>query len=110
MNNRNTEDILNSLDGMKRVSAPDFFYTRLKARMEKRQEKPAPTGWWVLKPVYAVAVIALVIVVNLAVVFIKSETQSPGTLAADTDSYQSIAADYNLADNSSFYELNQENK
>ena len=110
MNNRKTEDILNSLDGMKRASAPDFFFTRLKARMEKGQKKPASTGWWVLKPVYTIAVIALVIVVNLAVVFIKSETQTPGTLAADTDGYQSIAADYDLAENSSFYELNQENK
>ncbi len=110
MNNKNTEDILNSLDGMKRAKAPEFFYPRLKARMEKAQENPATSRWWVLKPVYAVAVIALVIVVNLAVVLLKSETQNSGAIAGDTDSYQTIAADYNLADNSSFYELNQENK
>ncbi len=110
MNNKNTEDILNSLDGMKRAIVPDFFYTRLKARMEKEQENPARPRWWVLKPVYAVAVIALVIVLNLAVVLLKSDTQNSGTIAGDGDNYQTIAADYNLADNSSFYELSQENK
>ena len=110
MNNKNSEDILNSLDGMKRATAPDFFYTRLKARMEKGQESPAIPRWWVFKPVYAIAVIALVIVVNLAVVLLKSDTQNSGIIAVDSDNYQTIAADYNLADNSSFYEMNQDNK
>ena len=40
-NNRNKkiEDILGSLDTNQRAPAPDFFYTRLKARMEGKYEK-----------------------------------------------------------------------
>lgn len=108
MNNKNTDNILDSLAGVKRAAVPDFFYTRLLARMEKGQEKSAASGWWILKPAYAVALIALVIVVNMAVVFSKNSTTD--SVAADSDRFQAIAADYNLADNSSFYELNSDNK
>ena len=40
------DEILSGLDGVQRASAPEFFYTRLKARMEKGFE-PIPTaeGW-----------------------------------------------------------------
>lgn len=30
-----TEEIINSIDGIRHAPAPDFFYTRVKARMEK---------------------------------------------------------------------------
>ncbi|MBK8951160.1 MAG: hypothetical protein IPM85_01190 [Chitinophagaceae bacterium] len=76
--------------------------------MEKEQGSAVRSGWWILKPVYAIALIATVIVVNLAVVLIKTDTQN--TLTNDSDRFQTIAADYNLADNGSFYEINQENK
>ena len=32
--NKKIEEILGSLDGIKKAPAPDFFYTRLKAKME----------------------------------------------------------------------------
>ncbi len=108
MNNKNTDEILDSLKGIKRAAAPDFFYTRLRARMEREQEKSAASNWWVLRPAYAAALIAVVIVVNLAVVFTRN--LSSETIVTDSDRFQSIAAEYNLADNSSFYELNTDNK
>lgn len=39
---KNTDKILNSFDNIRRIPAPDFFYTRLKARMEKKREVPGP--------------------------------------------------------------------
>ena len=36
--NKKVEDILSSLDGVQKAVAPDFFYTRLKARMEKQDK------------------------------------------------------------------------
>ena len=47
--NKQAEEIINSLDGVKRASAPDFFYTRLKARMEKGLD-PGYRRSWVLRP------------------------------------------------------------
>ena len=40
MDNNKTEEILNSLDGLQRATSLDFFYTRLRAKMEKGIESP----------------------------------------------------------------------
>jgi hypothetical protein len=94
--NKKVEDILGSFDGINRAPAPDFFYTRLKARMEKNI-LPANPKSWVLRPVYAMAVLIVVILVNAAIVLKGSGNTTNNT--ADTESIQSIAAEYNLNDN-----------
>ena len=58
------EKLMGSLDGMKKASAPDFFYTRLSGRMQKKNEiisRPV----FQLKPVLLITTLALVLVVNL---------------------------------------------
>ncbi|NOT52858.1 MAG: hypothetical protein HOP10_16495 [Chitinophagaceae bacterium] len=105
--NNNIEDILNSLDGAGRAVAPDFFYTRLKARMEKGLA-PEPNRGWRLKPAYVIASLVLVLVAN-ATMLIKGDNSSDNTVVAiDTESDQSIAAEYNLYENSIVYDLNQD--
>ena len=54
--NKRIEEILTGLDGVQRAAAPDFFYTRLRARMEKAVE-PLATRKRVLYPVYALAAV-----------------------------------------------------
>lgn len=90
------EQILNAWDGAKRAEAPGFFYTRLKARMEKGSERPVKS--WLLKPVFVVATLVVVIIIN---VFIYFQPTNPSTIASSDDetSIQSIAAEYNLSDN-----------
>ena len=102
--NKKLEDILGSLEGFQKAVAPDFFYTRLKARMEKGYE-PVAQKSWVLRPAYAMAALIVVVLVNAAVIYngqpIKENT------VADTDISQSIAAEYSLNDNSvNLYDLN----
>ena len=107
MNNekdKKIEAILGSLDNSQRASAPDFFYTRLKARMEKGLDKSPVRGWY-LRPAYALAVLVVVLLVNAFVIFEKSNTNPP---TADNESVQSIAAEYSLTDNGAIYESNQE--
>jgi hypothetical protein len=87
--NRSVEEIMNSLDGVKRAQASDYFYTRLKGRMEKGTA-PQP---WLLRPVYAFAVLILVVIVNVGVI-LKNQNKS----AAEPEAYQSIAAEYHLND------------
>ena len=102
--NKKIEDILGSLDTNQRAPAPDFFYTRLKARMEGKYEKET-TKKWLLRPAYALAALLLVLAINV-VVILKGE-ESSGNNSSDTETVQSIAAEYSL-NNSLTYEINDE--
>jgi hypothetical protein len=105
--NKKVEDILRSLDGVQKAVAPDFFYTRLKARMEKGFE-PVGSKSWALRPVYAMAALVVVVLVNAAVIFNGQNNTTEDTVA-DTDRFQSVAAEYALNDNSAnLYDLNQD--
>jgi len=103
--NKKIDDILKSLDGIQRASAPDFFYTRLKAKMEKSLETGnlKPT---LLRPAYAFVAIIIVVLMNAAVLF-KSTSDNNNT-ATETESLQSIAAEYSLTDNNNLYDLIQD--
>jgi len=108
MNNRNEQkidEILSSLDGVKRAEAPAFFYTRLKAKMEKAS--PETSRPWLFRPVFALAALLIVLLINAAVILKKDNTAAPN---ADTEneSFQSIAAEYNLNEVVSLTDLNQE--
>ena len=100
------DEVLNSLDGVQRASAPDFFYTRLKARLEKRlpnNYKPK----WVLRPVYIFSTLLLVIAIN-AFVFLRNQNVTSATADNNETVQQSIAAEYSLNDNNTVYDLNQD--
>lgn len=74
-----------------------FFYTRLKARMERLVEKKN-AGVYSLRPGFMVAALSLLLVVN-SVVFInvkKSDTKQTGT------ELQTFATSYDLTISTSF--------
>jgi hypothetical protein len=110
--NKRIDEVLGSLDGCKRASAPDFFYTRLRERMLARHEegkKGFPATFrpvWKLKPVYIVSGLLLVLALNLFV-FLRGQHE---TVTADNNLsvQQSIAAEYNLYDINTVYDLNQD--
>jgi hypothetical protein len=105
MTNKNIDKILESLDGVSPAAAPDFFYTRLKARMLRQHEEAAPkkaTGW-LLKPAFVFAAFALLIIVN-AFVFFKNNNNEKNDLSGN-DNIQTIAADYSISDPNSLYDL-----
>lgn len=104
--NQKIEEILNSLEGIKRASPNDFFYTRLKARMEKELVS-TPARPRLLKPAWAFAALTLLLVINVAVILNKSKTPET-TASTSSETLQSIAADYNINDVSSLYELNEQ--
>lgn len=100
------EEILSSLDGVKRASAPDFFYTRLKAKMEKNLA-PVASKRRVLYPAYALAAVLIVMLINAAIIFTKNNTNDTA-FTGDSETLQSIAAEYSISDVSSINELNEE--
>jgi len=103
--NKKIDDILNSIDGIQRAAAPDFFYTRLKAKMEKGLEA-GNVRPFLLRPAYAFVAIIIVVLMNAAVLF-KSTSDNNNT-ATETESLQSIAAEYSLTDNNNLYDLIQD--
>ena len=105
--NKQVEEILGSLDGSQRAAAPDFFYTRLKARMERGLEQAQSLNKsWLLRPAFAITALAVILLIN-AFVILKNDA-SKDTATNDVETLQSIAAEYSLNDNSPVYDLNQE--
>ena len=107
--NNRIEEILSSLDGSKRAAAPDFFYTRLKAKMLGRLEggiNKTKSREWMLRPVYIVSALLLVLAINIFV-FLKGDNET--TIADNNESVQqSIASEYSLNDINTVYDLNQD--
>jgi hypothetical protein len=60
--NEEMERILGSLNGMQRAGAPDFFYTRLLAKMEPAAEKKA---FFMLRPAFITAVLSVFLIINV---------------------------------------------
>jgi hypothetical protein len=101
--NKKIEEILGSLDGVNRAPAPDFFYTRLKARMEK-EFLPVSRPVQKLRPAYAFIALFLILFVNAAVILKNNMTSTDNN--SDTDISQSIAAEYKINSNLT-YDINQ---
>jgi hypothetical protein len=61
-----TNELLSSLDKMERAKAPDFFQTRLMARLEKEVlPQQVPVWQRVLKPAPVLALLGCLVVLNL---------------------------------------------
>jgi hypothetical protein len=105
--NKRVDEILNSLNGVKRASVPDFFYTRLRVRMEK-QLLPGNERGWALRPVYALIALFIVLLINAAVVFRSSDNTETNLASNDAESVQSLAAEYRVTDAGNVYDLNQD--
>lgn len=89
------EETLSSLDGIQRATAPDFFYTRLNARMEKELTTPAwiPFG----KPVWLIATLLIFLVLNTMMIKQTKLSKTNGTVSNTGSNLQSFAAEYELS-------------
>ena len=92
------DEHLQSLQGMQEAGTDDFFYTRLKARLEKDRSQQ---GWsFPLKPAWVVGSLVLLLAVNgfmLSQKFKTGKTQKPtsSTLQGFAESYdQTIVSSY----------------
>lgn len=107
MTQKKIEEVLNSLDKCSPAAAPDFFYTRLNARMANEWEatKVNPQKNWALKPAFALAALSLLILLNVFVVMQNNKKDNPNVAVASTDDIQALAADYSIADGNYDYAL-----
>ena len=83
INDEQFEQDLNIVSNLKEVSAPDFFYTRLKARMEKEAKLEQFEG--PLKPIAVICILTLFL-------FINSLIMEKGSTVVHSSSNQDIEA------------------
>ena len=62
-----TNDILNSLSGLKRAEAPGHLYASLRAKMERQQKDMPVTRKLSLRPVFVSAVLFIFLAANILV-------------------------------------------
>jgi hypothetical protein len=70
------EQTLHSLDGMSAAEPNPFFYTRLKARMEKELLTPRKVFGWQVKPIYAISTLSIILILNAITIFTASNQNS----------------------------------
>lgn len=93
LNNKKIEDVLNSLGGMSRAKAPDFFYTRLKARMDGEMELSGGTiGRLLTRPALALTLAVIILVMNVTVIMQLWDKES----SVPIDNFPVAAVDYNV--------------
>jgi hypothetical protein len=58
-------ETLNSVEGITQAEPSPFYYTRLKARMERELLQPKTVLGWTFKPIYAYSCLAMVLMLNV---------------------------------------------
>lgn len=80
MNNQSDKELekeLSIIDNLKLVKPPEFFFTRLKARLEKENQ---PNNWSLpLHPAWIIGVLVLFLIINSLIVTQDSKSSKPDT-------------------------------
>lgn len=96
------ENIMQSLSGIKPAVAPDFFYTRLKGKLQMPEEK----ALFVLRPAFITAMLSIFLILNLFSLLDLNKTEIKNSSGTGTNSatIESFAKAYNLTGTESVYE------
>lgn len=102
MKNRlTTEDVLGSLEGIRRAEPSPFLFTRIQARMSRERETPESVFYrFISKPSFALSLAFLFLFINGYVLFSTQDAKS-----APEETANLIAAEYSQFSTNP-YELN----
>jgi hypothetical protein len=91
-----TDEYLQSLQQIQQAETDPFFYTRLKARMEKKD-----SGWsFSLTPVWLMSMLVLFLFINAF--FLATQVKQNTEPSAQSTSLQTFATGYDLSVSTSF--------
>jgi hypothetical protein len=96
---RNIERILDSLEGLQRATPRPYFFTRIKARLEKRENGWSGITHFISRPAYALAMVVFVIGINVWIVYQRDDNMTANNAAQVATE---LPEEYNLAVNT-FY-------
>ena len=103
------EQTLQSLEGIKRAEANPFLFTRIQARMAKKETVWERTFSFISKPAIAMAIVLLVMVVNGWALLGSGSTND--NVVGDTSNVSELANEYNVVasvDNYDYENLSNE--
>lgn len=89
------EQILNSLNGISRAEMPPFFYTRLQAQLDKKNEGAGYFWSLLTKPAVSFGTLSLLLILNIAVIRSYLHT-TPSAPVQETTGLQTFADEYGL--------------
>jgi len=89
-------EILNSLDGMEKATAPNYFYNKLMGKMHAQQ--PSERRSLFLRPAFVVAALSIMLLVNVAMLASNPKTEKHDPQQEAT--VESFAEAYHLTTNS----------
>ena len=98
------EQILQSLDTVQRAQAPDFFYTRLSARIEQ-----VATAHVIRRPALVLSALILMLCMNVFVLLRGTAHSLTQVQETENETMQMVDA-YGLNDASAFTKESDENK
>ena len=103
-NKSRVDRVMASLDGLEKITAPDFFYTRLMGRMQSELESNRKPSL-ILRPAFITTVLSIALVINIAFLTQQNKpaNQNAVTNSGKPASLESFAKAYNL-DAASLYE------
>ncbi|MGH2649392.1 MAG: hypothetical protein ACRDE8_17560 [Ginsengibacter sp.] len=82
------DEVMHSIDNIRKASPRPFLFTRLEARMQKEKNIWANMASFVARPVIAFACICIIIVVNAVVIF--SADSSKNSLAQQNSEFATV--------------------
>ena len=98
--NKKVDEVMQSVDGIKRAAPRPFLFTRLEARMQNERNVWNKLSSFVARPVIAFACICFVLIINAMVVLLSdtpANSLAPqGSELATADEYSQVS--YNLYD------------
>jgi len=89
------ESIMESLGGIQHAAAPNFFYTRLKAKMEPAEEKRT---FFMLRPAFITAALAVLLVANVVSLLQTKQrpNSEPTAVSGKPATIESFATAYDM--------------
>jgi hypothetical protein len=92
-----TEKILNSVTGLLKAGAPDFFYTRLIGRMQQEME-PTRKQIFLLRPAFLTTTLFVILLINVFSIlqFNKTTEQKVTVHSGKPATIESFANAYNM--------------
>ncbi len=95
LSNERVDRIMTSLESIHKATAPDFFYTRLKGKMQPAEEKRI---YFMLRPSFITAVLSVILVLNIFSLkeMNKASKQNSTSRSENPSGIESFAKVYNL--------------
>jgi hypothetical protein len=91
------DSVLNSLDGIRRATPTPYFFTRLQARMAKGEKEWGGLIGFISKPVYALAMVCIVLSINTWIVFKDTDDTLPANVFSTANANDLPEEEYNVA-------------